>query len=142
MYILMSFKPKWAELILSGRKTVELRRTRPNAVTGIYNDTIFICFCGKIHGYCKMGDVVPCGSTKLWQPGRDQIQDWQAAACVTPEEWASYTPKHAWNISTPRRFAEPIPLSAISPRLSSPQSWRYLRNHEAEKIMTEGRALE
>lgn len=41
MNILMSIRPKWVELILSGKKTIEVRKTRPKIETPF-----------KVHIYC------------------------------------------------------------------------------------------
>ncbi len=51
--VLISIKPKWCELIASGKKTVEVRKTKPNI------DVPFKCYiyctgsneCGKSRGY-------------------------------------------------------------------------------------------
>lgn len=45
--VLISIKPKWCELIASGKKTIEVRKTRPKI------DTPFKCYI-----YCTMGDVI------------------------------------------------------------------------------------
>lgn len=44
--VLISIRPKWCELILSGKKTIEIRKTRPKL------DTPFKCYiyCTKEHG--------------------------------------------------------------------------------------------
>lgn len=44
--VLISIKPKWCELIKSGKKTIEVRRTRPKI------ETPFKCYI-----YCTMGEV-------------------------------------------------------------------------------------
>ena len=49
--VLLSIQPKWCELIASGKKTVEVRKTRPKL------ETPFKCYI-----YCTQGDAlaVPC----------------------------------------------------------------------------------
>lgn len=45
--VLISIRPKWCELVASGRKTIEVRKTKPKL------DAPFKCYI-----YCTMGDVV------------------------------------------------------------------------------------
>lgn len=45
--VLISIRPKWCELIVSGEKTIEVRKTRPKI------ETPFKCYI-----YCTMGDVI------------------------------------------------------------------------------------
>jgi len=58
--VILSIQPKWCELIASGRKTIEVRKTRPQI------DTPFKCYI-----YCTASDVHSCllvgnGSTELF----------------------------------------------------------------------------
>lgn len=58
--IMLSIQPKWCELIASGKKTIEVRKTRPQI------ETPFKCYI-----YCTASDVHSClmvgGGTKLIQ---------------------------------------------------------------------------
>lgn len=58
--VMLSIRPKWCELIASGKKTIEVRKTRPQI------ETPFKCYI-----YCTASDVHSClvvggGSAKLF----------------------------------------------------------------------------
>lgn len=53
--ILMSIQPKWCELIASGKKTVEVRKTRPKL------DTPF-----KVYIYCTKDEPLYHSGEKFW----------------------------------------------------------------------------
>jgi predicted transcriptional regulator len=55
--ILMSIRPKWVEMIASGKKTVEVRRTKPKI------DVPFKCYI-----YCTKGDWLTSVNGKVQKP--------------------------------------------------------------------------
>lgn len=61
--VLISIRPKWVELIASGKKTVEVRKTRPKL------ETPFRCYIYCTSGgetlYLVNGVVQPCNSIEL-----------------------------------------------------------------------------
>ena len=73
--VLISIQPKWCELIASGKKTIEVRKTRPNL------ETPFKCYiyCTKSSDYVKCGSVYgdrnglwkEAGSNKIYAYGLD-----------------------------------------------------------------------
>lgn len=48
--VLISIRPKWCELIASGKKRIELRKTRPKI------DTPFRCYIYETRGYERVGN--------------------------------------------------------------------------------------
>lgn len=52
--VLISIQPKWCELIASGKKTIEVRKTKPNSYTP------FKCYiyCTNKKPYLVWGDVL------------------------------------------------------------------------------------
>ena len=63
--ILMAFKPKWAMLILDGRKTVECRRVMPKSLQ--VGDKVWMYCQGHILGYFLVGDVEVFDGKDEWQ---------------------------------------------------------------------------
>ena len=53
--ILMSIQPKWCELIASGKKTVEVRKTAPKEVPF------------KVYMYESLGKKISCRKCAIWQ---------------------------------------------------------------------------
>lgn len=56
--VLISIRPKWCELIASGKKTVEVRRTRPNI------EVPFKCYIYETQG--RYEDMRDCKTFKYW----------------------------------------------------------------------------
>ncbi len=53
--VLISIQPKWCELILKGKKTVEVRKTRPKL------ETPFKCYAYQTKGKEKLIDIIKDG---------------------------------------------------------------------------------
>lgn len=131
--VLISLRPKWCEKIISGEKTIEVRKTRPKM------DTPFKCYIYK----CGNGKVV--GEFLCDQIIEDRTyghnEEFYRAACMSAYDAAAYamqSPMYGWHISDLRVYdhprdlweftglretkfgAEPVPITR------PPQSWRYV----------------
>lgn len=149
--VLISIQPKWCELIASGEKTVEIRKTRPKL------GTPFKCYIyctqpkpGKSHQYDAFGlngKPVECGGYVVGEFVCDEIRDARecfiAPTCLTTEEWLEYTngyktPVWGWHISDLVIYDEPKELSEFTGLRKTkfgygpvrveraPQSWCYV----------------
>ena len=118
--VLMSIRPKWCELIFSGKKTAEVRKSRPKLKTPF-----------KVYIYCTK-DFKPNVKYgfKLWA-GRgkvigefvcDLVRDARdcfiGPSCLTTEEWLKYTNGYkrqvwCWRITDVKIYDEPKLLSAF-----------------------------
>ena len=145
--LFLPVKPKWAKLIMSGQKTLELRKRLPSKGHGarcvIYASTPR----REIVGSCT---VAGCWEFK---PGQDR-PDRLAQACVTREEFDAYFDDAYWGqfecqfnmhwygleLSSPTLFAKPIPLEAMRQRwqLEPPQQWRYIDEKTYVEIVEAG----
>ena len=131
--VMVSIKPKWCELIASGKKTIEVRKTRPKIETPfkcyIYctKDKGILFWTGKQYAYAddrshNLFDV--CGNGKVIGEfvcdtfitdktgGRDAL--FNAAACINELEAASYSqnkPLYGWRISDLVIYDKPKDLS-------------------------------
>lgn len=128
--VLISIKPKWCELIANGRKTIEVRKTRPKC------DTPFKCYIyctqdkgtsfwtGKRYSYAddrshNLFDV--CGNGKvIGEFVCDEIYDCRDINMddtrITVAEWLKYTKGHkgkvyGWHISDLVIYDKPKELS-------------------------------
>lgn len=98
--VLISIKPKWCELIASGRKTIEVRKTRPKL------EAPFKCYiyCTKDKGvsfWTGNGKVIGEFVCDAIYDCRDVSRD---DTCITVAEWLKYTKGHkgevyGWHIS-------------------------------------------
>lgn len=135
--VLASFKPQYCELIASGRKTVELRKTRPKL------DTPF-----KVYMYCtkakSIEDIILKGDWEIAN-GKvigefvcDEILEWEinidatyfvyddelAASCLDQSDLRAYgngKNLYAWHISDLVIYDEPLELSDFFYACNKPQ---------------------
>ena len=105
--VLISIQPKWCELIANGKKTVEVRKTKPKI------DTPFKCYIyetktplrwNKAHNNIIGGE----GGYIIGEFVCDEIKDCRevfiAPTCLTTDEWLKYTDGYkrkvwGWHIS-------------------------------------------
>jgi hypothetical protein len=131
--VLISIKPKWCELIASGKKTVEVRKTRPKLETPF---KVYI-YCtkakvGKSHQYDAFGvtgkpvecggkvvaefvcDCVECFTTD-YRMDREQTERISRLSCVDMCDMAEYEYNspclYGWHISDLQIYEKPKELS-------------------------------
>lgn len=144
--VILSIHPKWCALIASGKKTVEVRKTRPKIelpfkvyiyetqkVTEIprlggswyltrrgYGAVVGEFVCNRLIPIIGLsdGNFLPCGETDLKN------------ACLSNEELIKYFGLmgygYAWNISDLVIYDTPHPLSDFG-LTRPPQSWCYVQ---------------
>lgn len=114
----MSIKPHFAEAILRGDKTLELRRKRPRLQPGTRVLIYATAPVKAVVGWFEVGEIHDATPDRLWR---------RAAGCggVTRDEFDAYfagcTLAFAIEVARTGRV-EPIP-----PGIRPPQSWRHLR---------------
>lgn len=129
--VLISINPKWCELIASGKKTVEVRKTRPKL------ETPFKCYIymtsgdasihdgkGMVHhhagGRCVIGEFV-CGCIDFW---RFDIHDYDTTtleelaqvSCVKEDDLLKYADLgslYGWHISDLKIYDNPISIQTF-----------------------------
>ena len=104
--VLISIRPEWARKIISGEKTIEVRKTRPKM------DTPFKCYIYK----CGNGKVV--GEFLCDQIIEDRTyghnEEFYRAACMSAYDAAAYamqSPMYGWHISDLVVYDEPKKLT-------------------------------
>ncbi len=107
----ISIHQPWAELILRGQKTIEIRRW-----TNLYRGDLYLHASKEADEYKPMEKDTP----SLFRGGYVGVMELSAILPFTPESWDLWRKKHlssgpynaglyAWIIRKPRRFAAPIP---------------------------------
>lgn len=129
--ILLSIKPRYAELILSGTKTVEFRR----AWAAEKVDAIAIYASAPIQrivGLVKVSDVVTAKPTLLWEYCKKR------GGGLSRPELSAYMegkPKgFAILIHSVKKFDQGILPSRAIEGFSPPQSFRYMSTTEVRKL--------
>lgn len=141
-YILMSIRARYAALILSGRKTLEIRKTAPKGLRESAEITVLLYESkreggrGAIVGSFLCRNILPVTKMKVDEVCR--------RACLSREALQAYAERpqripgaesstdvpggkiYAWSVEAPVTFEQPIPLQEVGVSCP-PQSWRKLR---------------
>ena len=124
MYFLMSIKPQYADLILEGKKTVEIRKSRINACVG---DTIAIYATkpkGHIVGYFSVEKVMWAETDMLWKAKGH-------CTCLSYDEYMKYADGKSSMCGIAISSVTPVdgmPMEQM--RMHVPQSYRRITEAE------------
>ncbi|RSN24153.1 hypothetical protein DMC63_06250 [Streptomyces sp. WAC 05977] len=131
--LLLSLRPRFAEAILDGVKTIELRRTRVSAPPG----TKLVLYASAptmaVVGVATLLDVQTSTPGQIWRRHRRHV-------CVSKAEYDDYFAgadlATAISISAPERLAAPHTLAALraATGFRPPQSYRYLSELDPEVL--------
>jgi predicted transcriptional regulator len=130
--LFISVKPHYANAILDGRKTVELRRTRPNLPNGslviLYSSTP----TRAVVGWAELTGVRSGTPIEIWD-------GYGAAAAIEELDYDAYfdgtDQAFALELNCVVAAVQPIPLSVIrSIGIEPPQSWRYVPTNVTVQI--------
>lgn len=125
--LFVSIKPRFAEKILGGEKSVELRRVRPNeAIAG----TLVVLYASspicEVVGTGRVREIEEASPTAIWERHRGQLG-------LPRSEYRSYFAGVNQAIGILLEDVRPlhrrVPLAALRERLGGfepPQSFRYL----------------
>lgn len=114
--VLISIKPKWCELIASGKKTVEVRKTKPKLETPF---KVYIYCTKDKKGWFHFGKKQRLDGMVIGEFLCDEIRDARECfigpSCLTTEEWLKYTdgykkPVWGWHISDLKIYEKPKKL--------------------------------
>lgn len=133
--MILSLKPRFADAILSGVKTVELRRTEPK----IRVPTLALIYASTparaLLGTCVVASVESCHLGALWQVHG-------AGSGLDHKEFLNYfegvQSGTALSLASPRRFSRPVPLVELRSRpngFRSPQSFSYVDSETGNRLL-------
>lgn len=134
--ILISIKKPYSDLILEGKKSIELRKTRPRLKNGD-RVTLWIYESGTygakvIVGKCQMVSYVTV-TNEYTKVALDKIiKD----ACITEDYMRAYLPFYKWGVKHPQRMCG-VDLHRIGIK-RAPQSWQYITDEQVEILEQEG----
>ena len=122
--LLISIRPTFVEQILTGTKTVELRRKKPQLSPGA---TVYIYATAPVKAVvanAQLAGIVSLPPARLWE---------EVGACggFGAEEFFHYftgcSTRHGLMLSRVEKLAEPVTMAELREcGIAVPQSWRYL----------------
>lgn len=135
--LLLSVHPRYAALILSGDKTIELRRVAPRLSSG----DLVILYATQpqcaIVGVFSLSRIVSLPPDELWA-------HYALASCVSREQFFTYYEgralAHGLEVEAAWRCTQPISLSDLRKQwrgFHPPQSYRYLQRGRTRSIFVE-----
>lgn len=131
--VLISIRPEWCEKIMTGQKTVEVRKTRPK-MNPPFKCYIYKCGNGKVIGEFLCDQIIEDRTY-------GHNEEFYRAACMSAYDAAAYamqSPMYGWHISDLRVYDHPRDLWEFTglrqtrfgwepvPITRPPQSWRYV----------------
>ena len=133
--LLLSVRPKYAERILDGKKSVELRRVRPVVPEGAVL-LIYVSSPVKALGAISTVQCVTSAQPdELWKSVNDE-------AGLTRTEFNNYfggaEKAFAIHLGSIQRLSPPFGLSELRklwPNLSPPQTYKYFTEHEFASLL-------
>ena len=126
----MSIHPRFADLIMDGKKTVEFRKCGFSKNVRIV--LVYITSpVGKIAGSFRVKGLDISSPTSLWRRHR-------FSGGISEEEFSDYfkdrTKGVAIELTNAIRFEDELPLDSLRPGMKAPQSFCYIDEKHAEKI--------
>lgn len=131
--VLISIRPEWCQKIMAGRKTVEVRKTRPK-MNPPFKCYIYKCGNGKVIGEFLCDEIIEDRTY-------GHNEEFYRAACMSAYDAAAYamqSPMYGWHISDLRVYDHPRDLWEFTGLRETkfgaeqvqitrpPQSWRYV----------------
>lgn len=141
-YILMSIRARYAALILSGQKTLEIRKTAPKGLRESAEITVLLYESKREGGRGAIVGSFVCRSIR--PVTMREVREVCRRACLNREELMAYAERpqrkpgegrstaaiigkiYAWNVECPVTFEQPVLLREVGVSCP-PQSWRILR---------------
>lgn len=127
---LFSIKPRYADAILKGVKTVEFRRTplAPDVSHVVIYATTPV---KRVIGAFEVAGVDQASPAALWN-------SYAAVGGIGRADYVAYfngvENGYAIRVRRPRRWPEPLALHDLSPGLRAPQSYQYLRDDALARV--------
>jgi predicted transcriptional regulator len=129
--VLMSIHPRFAELIMDGKKTVEFRKccfSKNVRIVLVYITSPV----GKIAGSFRVKGLDVSSPTSLWRRH-------QHFGGISKEEFSDYfkgrTKGVAIELTNATRFEDEFPLDSLRTGMKAPQSFCYIDEKHAEKMV-------
>jgi len=130
--LLISVKPEFAEKIISGEKTIELRKSAPKKVSKENYILIYVTSPVKeLWGMCKINNIIKDNPISFWE-------DFGSKTGITEEKYKEYykTSKNVYGIELKevRNFSkysiELKHLKKAFPNFMPPQTYTYIKSDE------------
>lgn len=132
--LLLSIKPRFAEAILDGTKTVELRRVQPSVQIGAMVLLYASSPQRELVGTFRVAGLEVDSSSAIWERHGN---DCGVSEAEFSDYFAGANQAVAILVETPVRLTQPQPLEILRKRIVGfrpPQSFRYFNRPSVERL--------
>jgi len=133
--LLLSVRPSFAKMILSGEKTIELRRTKPRLIGGdhvlLYESSPTMALVGLF----EVDHVITGTPSSLWRRVRDKAG---ISKAIFDSYFCGATDGYGIVVRKVKSLSCSVPLETlrrIMPGFHPPQSYRYLDRSELDVLL-------
>ena len=146
MSLIMSIHKQYCDAILSGAKTIELRKSAPSNIEAPFKvymyETLQKGGCGKLVGEFICSEIIKTDLFSIVNRYLDKTEDnlfrteYAKKICLSLEDIYTYAGNHKflylYKIAKYRKYSKPISLSELGLRYA-PISWQIYRKTNSEK---------
>lgn len=131
--LLLSIRPQYAEAIMNGHKSAELRRQRPGVAPGSAMIIYTTAPVAALTGTARIMSISEGSPDEIWDRHGDELG-------LSRADFDSYlagaTTAFAITLSDPKRLSEPLSLRELREKLSfhPPQSFRYMTKKMIDQL--------
>ncbi|MEG1925220.1 MAG: hypothetical protein RR415_05690 [Ruthenibacterium sp.] len=120
-FVILSLRPQWWKLIISGEKTLEMRKTYPTRFGNRpFTVLVYECGTGKIVGQFKCSGRMRCQNL-------EDVCRHSSKTCISEgaaKQYMGNKPAYLWQVECVREYAMPRAISDYNLK-RPPQSWMY-----------------
>lgn len=127
--VLLSIKPKWANLIFEGKKKIEVRKTQPKLIKAVFKVYLYVTGdVKKVIGECECYyiNAMMLNGKELWFFNTKDT-------CLTEEELREYSnggSLYGWHLRNVKKYDNPKTLTDVGLK-RAPQSWCYVKGGDS-----------
>ncbi|MCH5311122.1 MAG: ASCH domain-containing protein [Prevotella sp.] len=135
-YLFIAVKPEYADMLISGRKDIELRKIKPHVQQGDY--VIIYASAPKkaVLGFGKIKRIIECSPKDMWDKYSNRLG-------INEQNYFSYYCGYNKAIGIELDIIKPIApiglefLKKVVPNFHPPQIYRYVTNEEISKMLSQ-----
>ena len=129
--VLLSVKQTWWEKMLTGEKTLEIRKTAPKsgkgrAVTWPLPVLVYVSGTGAVQGRFMCPGWI-------WTSDLRYLTRGSCVSLQALEKYAEDRPLYGWNVEAVRKYDTPSPLAEFGLE-APPVSWRYIEIPDTAEV--------
>lgn len=135
-YLFIAVKPEYANKLISGEKSIELRKNRPRVQPGDYVIIYASTPLKAVVGFGKIKNIIECSPDEMWAKHSMSLG-------IEKKKFDMYYSNHKKSIGIEFETIRPIvpicldDLKKADPDFHPPQVYRYVTNDEISIVLSQ-----